>query len=137
MQVARFVGHYVQMGIAMLVGMLLPLGLLLSAFGLGPYLRSPEAAALLMTTEMVIGMAAWMAIRRHPWRHTVEMSAGMAASTVVAAGASLAGLLPHTAVDSTVVGLLMWIGMLAAMLFRWRDYAQYGHCHMAHKTAVA
>ncbi|HKA13182.1 MAG TPA: hypothetical protein VKI99_22205, partial [Candidatus Dormibacteraeota bacterium] len=137
MQVARFAGHYVQMSIAMLVGMLLPLGLLLSAFGLGPYLRSPEASALLMTTEMVIGMAAWMAIRRHPWRHTVEMSAGMAASTVVAAVASLAGLLPHTAVDSTVVGLLMWVGMLAAMLFRWRDYAQYGHCHVAHKTAVA
>jgi flagellar biosynthetic protein FliP len=137
MQVARFAGHYVQMGIAMLVGMLLPLGLLLSAFGLGPYLRSPEASALLMTTEMVIGMAAWMAIRRHPWRHTVEMSAGMAASTVVAAGASLAGLLPHTAASSTPVGMLMWIGMLAAMLFRRRDYAQYGHCHTGHKAEAA
>src|SRR5262245_14510524 len=34
MQVARFVGHYVQMGIAMYAGMLLPVGLLLSAFGL-------------------------------------------------------------------------------------------------------
>ena len=137
MQVARFVGHYVQMGIAMYLGMLLPLGLLLSAFGLGRFLRSPEASALLMTAEMVIGMAAWMAIRRHPWRHTVEMSAGMSASTVVAAAASLAGLLPHTAASSTPVGLLMWVGMLAAMLFRWRDHAQYGHCHTAHKAAVA
>jgi len=137
MQVARFVGHYVQMSIAMFVGMLLPLGRLLSVFGLGPFLRSPEGSALLMTAEMVLGMAAWMAIRRHPVRHTVEMSAGMAASTVVAAVASLAGLLPHTAVSSTPVGLLMWVGMLAAMLFRWRDYARYGHCHVAHKTAVA
>jgi len=137
MQVARFAGHYVQMSIAMYVGMLLPLGLLLSAFGLGPLLRSPEALALLMTSEMVIGMAAWMAIRRHPWQHTVEMSAGMAASTVVAATASLAGLLPHTAASSTPVGMLMWVGMLAAMLFRWRDYAQYGHCHEARERAVA
>src|SRR5262249_33847879 len=101
MQVARFVGHYVQMSIAMYVGMLLPAGLLLSPFGLSGLLRTPEASALLMTAEMVIGMAAWMAIRRHPWRHTVEMSAGMAASTVVAAVASLAGLLPHTAASST------------------------------------
>jgi flagellar biosynthetic protein FliP len=137
MQVARFAGHYVQMSIAMYVGMLLPLGLLLSALGLGLYLRTPEGSALLMTGEMVIGMAAWMAIRRHPWRHTVEMSAGMAASTVLAAVASLAGLLPHTAVDSTLVGLLMWVGMLAAMLFRWRDYAQYGHCHGGHEKAAA
>jgi len=137
MQVARFVGHYLQMSIAMYVGMLLPVGLLLSAFGLSGLLRTPEASALLMAGEMVLGMAAWMAIRRHPWRHTVEMSAGMAASTVVAAAASLAGLLPHTAAGSTPVGLLMWVGMLAAMLFRWRDYAKYGHCHTAHKAAVA
>ncbi len=138
MQVARFVSHYVQMSIAMYVGMLLPVGLLLSMLGLSGLLsRSPEASALLMTGEMVLGMAAWMCIRRHPWRHTVEMSAGMAASTVVAAAASLAGLLPHTAVDSGVVGTLMWVGMLAAMLVRWRDYAQYGHCHRAHERAVA
>lgn len=138
MQVARFVGHYVQMSIAMYVGMLLPVGLLLSALGLsGLFSRSPEASALLMTGQMVLGMAAWMGIRRHPWRHTAEMSAGMAASTVVAAVASLAELLPHTAASSTPVGILMWVGMLAAMLFRWRDYAQYGHCHGAHERAVA
>ena len=137
MQVARFVSHYVQMSIAMYLGMLLPVGLLLSAFGLSSQSsRSPEASALLMTGEMVLGMAAWMAIRRHTWRHTVEMSAGMAASTGVIAVASLAGLLPHTAASSTPVSILMWAGMLAAMLFRWRDYAQYGHCHGAHKRAV-
>ena len=59
------------------------------------------------------------------------MSASMAASTVVAAAASLAGLLPHTAVNSGPVGILMWVGMLAAMLLRWRDYAQGHHCHVA------
>ena len=72
----------------------------------------------------MLGMAAWMLIRRHGWRHTVEMSVGMAGSTVVVAAASLAGLLPHSAVDSSIVGILMWAGMLGAMLFRWRDYAQ-------------
>ena len=63
MQVARFVSHYVQMSIAMYLGMLLPVGLLLSAFGLSSQSsRSPEASALLMTGEMVLGMAAWMAM---------------------------------------------------------------------------
>jgi flagellar biosynthetic protein FliP len=118
--------------------MLLPVGLLVAALGLsGALSRSPEARALLMTGEMVLGMAAWMAVRRHPWRHTLEMSAGMAASTVVAAVLSLVGLLPHTAASSGPVGALMWVGMLAAMLFRWRDYARYGHCHGAHEQAAA
>ncbi len=138
MQVIRFAWHYVQMSIAMYLGMLLPVGLILSALGLSHLVsRSLEASALLMTGEMVIGMAAWMRIRRHPWRHTVEMSAGMSASTVVAAAASLAGLLPHTAVDSGTVGILMWAGMLGAMLFRWRDYAQGHHSHGAQKKAAA
>ena len=137
MQVARFVSHYLQMGIAMYVGMLLPVGLVLSALGLSRLTRSPEAAALLMTGEMVVGMAAWMAVRRHSWRHTVEMSAGMAASTVVAVIASLAGLLPHTAASSTPVGMLMWAGMLAAMLLRWRHYAQHGHSHGPQRRAAA
>ncbi len=138
MQVVRFAWHYVQMSIAMYLGMLLPVGLVLSALGLSHALsRSPEASALVMTGEMVLGMAAWMKIRRHPWSHTVEMSAGMSASTVVAAAASLAGLLPHTAVDSGPVGILMWAGMLGAMLFRWRDYAQGHHSHGAQKKAAA
>jgi hypothetical protein len=61
----------------------------------------------------------------------------MSASTVVAAAASLAGLLPHTAVDSGMVGMLMWAGMLAAMLVRWRDYAQGHRCHGARHEAAA
>ena len=138
-QVVRFVGHYVQMAIAMELGMFLPVGFILSAFGLADLLsRSPEASVLVMTAEMVLGMAAWMCIRRHSWRHTVEMSAGMSASTVVAAAASFAGLLPHTAAGSGTVVTLMWAGMLGAMLFRWRDYAQYGHHrHGVQKKAAA
>lgn len=137
-QVVRFVWHYVQMAIAMELGMLLPVGFILSALGLTAAVsRSPEASALVMTAEMVLGMAAWMCIRRHPWRHTVEMSAGMSASTVVAATASLAGLLPHTAVQSGTVGALMWLGMLGAMLFRWRHYAQGHGSHGARQKAAA
>ena len=130
---------FVQMSIAMMLGMYLPVwGFILSALGLsGLVSRSPEASALVMTAEMVFGMAAWMCIRRHSWRHTVEMSAGMSASTVVATAASLAGLLPHTAAQSGTVGFLMWAGMLGAMLFRWRDYAQGHNSHGAQKKGAA
>lgn len=137
-QVIRFVWHYAQMAIAMELGMFLPVGFLLSALGLSELVsQSHEASALVMTAEMVIGMAAWMLIRRHSWRHTVEMSAGMSASTVAAATASLAGLLPHTAVNSGPVEILMWAGMLGAMLFRWRHYAQVHHGHGTQKKAAA
>jgi hypothetical protein len=51
MQVARFAGHYVQMSIAMLAGMLLPVGLLLSALGLSSQVsRSPEASAVVVAS---------------------------------------------------------------------------------------
>src|SRR5215470_19129438 len=74
-QVIRFVWHYVQMAIAMELGMLLPVGFILAALGLYDLVsRSPEASALVMTAEMVFGMAAWMVVRRHSWRHTMEMS---------------------------------------------------------------
>jgi hypothetical protein len=59
------------------------------------------------------------------------MSAGMSASTIVAAAGSLAGLLPHTAAQSGPVGTLMLAGMLGAMLVRWRDYAQCHHIDRA------
>jgi hypothetical protein len=140
MLVVRFAWHFVQMAIAMELGMVLmaPLGFALSALGYSDlYTRSPEAYALLMTATMVFGMAAWMRIGRHPWRHTTEMSAGMSASTVVAAAGSLVGLLPHTAALSGPVGMLMWAGMIGAMLFRWRDYAQGHHDHGAQKKAAA
>ncbi len=55
----------------------------------------------------------------------------------MAAAASLAGLLPHTAVESGTVFILMWAGMLAAMLFRWRDYAHGHHSHGTQKKAAA
>src|SRR5262249_44491554 len=50
-QVVRFVSHYVQMSIAMMLGMFLPVwGFILAALGLsGLVSRSPEASALVMT----------------------------------------------------------------------------------------
>ena len=125
-QILRFGLHFVEMAIAMEIGMM-PLGFVLATLGQNDLAsRSPEAYSLAMNLSMVLPMAAWMLIRRHGLRLTAEMAAAMIVPGGIVAAASLAGLLPHTAAVSSM-GALMWIGMLAAMAFRWRAYAHH-HC---------
>ena len=125
-QIIRFSWHFVEMAIAMEIGMM-PLGLVLGALGQADLnSRSPELYALAMTVSMVLPMAAWMLVRRHAWQRTAEMVAAMIVPIAVLAAGGLAGLVPHHAAVSGM-GSLMWLSMLAAMLFRWRDYAQHHH----------
>jgi flagellar biosynthetic protein FliP len=125
-QAIRFAWHFVEMAIAMEIGMM-PLGFVLGVVGQADlHSRSPEAYSLAMTASMVLPMAAWMLIRRHGWERTAEMAAAMIVPVAVLAAGGLAGLLPHQAA-LTGMGFLMWVGMLAAMLFRWREYAQHDH----------
>jgi len=127
-QIVRFVWHFIEMAIAMLIGMM-PLGFVLSALGQSDLSnRSPEAFAMAMTASMVLPMAAWMRIRGHGWERTGEMTAAMTLPDLLLVVGSLAGLLPHAAALSAM-DTLMWAGMLAAMLFRWSDYAQHQHGH--------
>ncbi len=128
-QITRFVVHFVEMAIAMLVGMA-ALGPGESVLGLADRINSsPEASAFAMTCSMVFPMAGWMLIRRHGWQHAWEMSVAMAVPTFLLIAGSLLGLLPHSA-PAIGMNYLMWLGMLGAMLFRWRSYAQHGgHDH--------
>jgi hypothetical protein len=125
-QVLRFGLHFLEMAVVMMIGMM-PLGLVLSALGQADLAtRSPEAYATAMNLSMALPMAAWMLLRRHGARLTAEMTAAMIVPGGVVAVAGLAGLVPHSAAVSAT-GLLMWLGMLAAMGLRWNDYAR--HCH--------
>ncbi|MGC5019122.1 hypothetical protein [Micromonospora sp. DT47] len=76
----RLLRHLAEMTVAMLAGMLL-LGpvwrLAAGAVGLAGALERPAVAALLMATDMSIGMAAWMWHRGHGSRATAEMVAAM------------------------------------------------------------
>ena len=71
----HFVRHYLEMVVAMLVGM----------FALGPLedlvwpalFDRPDIGVLVMATNMSIGMGAWMRFRGHSWRGIAEMSAAM------------------------------------------------------------
>ena len=121
-QTFRFIGHYIEMVLAMFVGMgLLALPWMLIWPDLSDY---PVADTLVMAANMTIGMAAWMAFRGHGRRMIVEMSAAMVAPFLVllvpyAAGAVTADTLMmagHT---------LMFFTMLAAMLVRRADYTHH------------
>jgi hypothetical protein len=122
----RFILHYVEMVVAMFVGM----------FALGPLWSlaapgitdDPAAAATVMATNMTIGMGVWMAIRRHAWLRIAEMAAAMYLPFV-------ALLVPYwlSAIsgETVMIGghVLMFPAMLAAMLWRRDEYSMGHHGH--------
>jgi putative flippase GtrA len=130
--VSRFLRHYLEMIIAMIVGMIV-LGIaetmLFNQFGWAGALAQPEAAALIMATNMIVPMAAWMRFRRHRWAAIAEMAVAMYLPFVVLFGPLWLGLLSDTGL--MVLGhVLMLFAMGAVMLRRRDDYS--GH----HREAV-
>ena len=72
----RFIRHFLEMLAAMVLGMLI-------LAPLWPTIDRVELQALVMATNMTIGMAALMAVRRHAWSGIVEMSAAMYAPFII------------------------------------------------------
>ncbi len=117
----RFWWHYVEMLVAMAVGMMIfaPLW--------WPFdLERADLTVLTMAADMTLGMALWMRIRGHRWQPIAEMSAAMVAPFVV--------LVPLLWVDVLSEEGLMLLGhvfmlitMLAAMLARPDEYAHHHH----------
>jgi hypothetical protein len=125
----RFARHYVEMVVAMVVGMLAlgPLAaLLFAALGLAGVVEHPVVAALVMATTMTIGMSAWMAFRHHTWGGIVEMGAAMYASFAVFFVPFWAGWISG---DTVLVAghVVMLVAMLLVMLRRREDYGAVGH----------
>lgn len=115
----RFALHYVEMVVAMLVGM----------FALGPLWSwawpgldaLPAVDALVMATNMTVGMAAWMRVRRHSWPRIAEMSAAMYLPFLVLLVPYWLGVLSG---HGLMMGghVIMFPAMLAAMLWRLDEY---------------
>jgi YHS domain-containing protein len=118
----RFVLHFVEMSIAMIVGMVL-------FMTIPGVMELPRPLHLLgMAIAMTAPMVGWMHVRGHGWRHGLEMSIGMllpwaAVLGLVALGA--ASVLPWLAQAD---GPAMFVGMLAVMLLRPGHYA-HATCH--------
>ena len=110
-----FVVHYLQMLVAMFVGMgvLMPLTMPLG-HGAGV-----EVNALLMATSMTVGMSAWMAWKRHPWPGIAEMGLAMYLAFVVLFPLHWLGLLSDGGV--MLVGHVLMLPAMAVAMLRRRD----------------
>jgi hypothetical protein len=123
----RFVRHYLEMVVAMVVGMLVlgPLeSLLLNPVGWADLRGDPEVGPLIMATNMTVAMSAWMRYRRHSWVATGQMAGAMYGSFVVFFPLLWLGILSDMGL--MVVGhVVMPFAMAAAMLLRLDEYT--GH----------
>jgi hypothetical protein len=117
------VRHYLEMVVAMTVGMVV-LGAVRDALGWTvPFAEQPATSFLLMATDMAIGMVVWMRIRRHGWPGTLEMSAAMYVPAVLLP-LVWTGLL-GSMTFMVVAHVLMFLAMGAVLLRRRNEYA---HC---------
>ena len=118
----RFVGHYLEIVVAAVVGMVV-LGpvesMLLNPIGWAELLAHAESYALVMATNMTVAMAAWMRVRRYGWAAIAEMAVAMYAPFVVLfpplwlGGLSATGLM--------VLGHVLMLFAIAAAMLRRRD----------------
>ena len=123
---APFARHYVEMLITMVIGMiaLYPVWQFgLHVIGASHALSHATVMALVMATDMSLGMGAWMRYRGHSWRPIGEMSAVMYLPFALFLPAVWAGVMSGAAMLGAG-HLLMLPTMLGLMLWR-RD--EYGH----------
>jgi flagellar biosynthetic protein FliP len=117
----RFALHYAEMLVSMGAGMVL-FGWLESFLPVDLMARG-DVGAVVMATNMSLGMGLWMRIRRHPWAGIAAMSAAMYVPFAVLLVPFWAGLISS--------GTLMLAGhalMLPAMaLAMLRPSAGHGH----------
>jgi RsiW-degrading membrane proteinase PrsW (M82 family) len=109
----HFIRHYIEMVVAMMLGMLV--------FGIAlgnPYDDAPELALLGMATAMTIPMVAWMRYRGHGWNESWEMTASMFVPTFFAIGLLLAGVLESGHAAMGIQHAIMFPAMAAVMLLR-------------------
>jgi hypothetical protein len=128
----HFIRHYLEMVVAMFLGMAVlgvPAGWALGAAGSSWSELNTDAPALMllgMAATMTVPMVGWMRYRGHGWRANTEMAASMVLPTLAAIGVLAAGLM---SVDTLLVGehIVMLLGMLAAMLLRPAEYTHHAH----------
>ena len=124
---AHFIRHYIEMVVAMLLGMAvlgLPGFAALEAAGV-----DTEAAGVLlfgMAITMTVPMVAWMRHRGHRWRPCWEMTASMIVPTIGALALYEAGVLGGAHAAMGIQHVVMFPAMLGVMLLRREEYATHG-----------
>ena len=124
---AHFIRHYLEMVIAMLLGMAvlgMPGFLALESAGV-----DTEAAGVLlwgMAVTMTVPMVAWMRHRGHGWLPCWEMSAAMIVPTIGALALLEAGALDGAHAAMGIQHVVMFPAMLGVMLLRRGEYTTHG-----------
>ena len=115
--------HLLEMGLAMMVGMLVSAAIFLTAVGETAAQGMREHAVLFVVLQavgMTVAMVAWMRHRRHSWRSSSEMATAMILSAV-----PLICLRLLDVISGPICGfycLATIVAMVILMLYRRSDY---------------
>ena len=131
----HFVRHYVEMLVAMVLGMVVlgtPATFALSAAGTSMSELHNDLPALMlfgMAVTMTVPMVTWMRYRGHGWPASAEMSASMFVPAFGVIALLWGGLVEDIGALMLIEHVAMLPGMLVAMLLRREEYSGgvYGH----------
>jgi hypothetical protein len=124
-----FIRHYVEMLIAMFVGMGVFAG---AAAAAGFEVEGTELILLWMAFTMSVPMVAWMRYRGHGWTPALEMTAAMFVPSLAAIALLRIGLVVDEGALMAIQHVAMFPAMLVAMLLRRDEYS--GHQHASVTT---
>jgi flagellar biosynthetic protein FliP len=119
----HFLRHYVEMVVAMLLGMLVLGGAATVALDAGRWHEDAPALMLVsMALTMTVPMVAWMRYRGHGWAPAWEMTASMFVPTFAAIALLWAGAVTDSGTLMAIQHATMFPAMLAVMLVRREEY---------------
>jgi flagellar biosynthetic protein FliP len=122
----HFLRHYVEMVVAMMLGMLVLGGAADVALGAGSWHDDAPALMLLsMAFTMTVPMVAWMRYRGHGWGASWEMTASMFVPSLAAVALLWAGAVTDPGTLMAIQHAVMFPAMLAVMFLRLDEYT--GH----------
>jgi hypothetical protein len=119
-----FVRHLLEMGLAMMVGMVVSAAIFLTAVGMTAEQGMREHAVLFVVLQalgMTVAMVAWMRHRRHTWRSSSEMATAMVVPAVPLVCLRLLDVISGPICSLYCVATI--VAMVALMLYRRSDYA--------------
>ena len=131
----HFVRHYVEMLVAMVLGMVvlgLPAAAALSAAGMSMSELNNDAPALMlfgMAVTMTVPMIAWMRYRGHGWPASAEMSASMFLPAFGTIALLWGGLVEDIGALMLIEHVAMLPSMFVTMLLRREEYSGASHDH--------
>lgn len=139
-KVGHFLWNFIEMMLSMSIGMGIFHLLIVRIPSSSSYavLFQPKTVlySIWMNLAMVISMVAWMIIRKHGWRHSLEMAAASIGPSAVIWAICWLGGDSYTHKLLSTTDLLMSLGMLTYMVYRRDHFTGRAH-HSEHADHYA